>query len=129
MNEHPHIIPNVPGPLGARGALLIAPRNEAMEWDLRHEIASTSRYWLRDRQAWWVAEPYVPTLRTILARFEPAAEAAPAAPGRVVEVVAATVRVEAAPAPAGRPLRPLAAALARVLGFPWRRRGPTALAR
>ena len=124
MNEHPHIIPNVPGPLGARGALLIAPRNEAMEWDLRHEIASTSRYWLRERQAWWVAEPYVPTLRTILSRFEPVPEAAPVAAARVVEVSAA-VRPEPAAAPGRRPL----AALARMLGFPWRRRGPTALAR
>lgn len=65
----PRIEFGVSGPSGEEGVLLVAPRNEAMEWDLRHEIASTSRYWIHERQAWWIAAPYVPTLHDIVLRF------------------------------------------------------------
>lgn len=65
----PHIEFGVSGPSGEDGVLLIAPRDEAMEWDLKHEIASTSRHWVREKEAWWIAAAYVPTLHDIVLRF------------------------------------------------------------
>lgn len=59
--EFPTIQIGVPGPDGRPGFLLIVPRDEALEWDIRDEIVSTSRYWVPDRQAWWIAAPYLPT--------------------------------------------------------------------
>lgn len=87
----PHIEFGVSGPSGEDGVLLIAPRDEAMEWDLKHEIASTSRHWVREKEAWWIAAAYVPTLHDIVLRF-----------GGEVEPLA----VEAAGPPTPRALEP-----------------------
>jgi hypothetical protein len=62
---------NVRGPAGEPGFLLIAPPSEALDWDVQHEIASTSRYWVASQQAWWIAAPYLSTAREILERIEP----------------------------------------------------------
>lgn len=48
--------------------LLMVPRSEALDWDLKDEVASTARYWMADRQAWWVAAPYAGTAEAIVFR-------------------------------------------------------------
>ena len=93
------IVPGVPGPGGEAGVLLIAPRNEALDWDLRAEVASTSLYWMADRQAWWVAAPYASTAEAILGRTRSGAEGAPtrtasAAVGAVSPLPAWTARAQ-----------------------------------
>lgn len=75
--------------------MIIAPRDEALEWDLKHEIASTGRSWRAERQAWWISTSYLPTVRSILARF-PDLDVHGAPPG-------------AAPPPVERPAEPLPA--------------------
>lgn len=60
----------VSGPMGQPGILLVAPRLEALEWDLEHEISDRSRCWMEDRQGWWIARCYSATLREILRRFQ-----------------------------------------------------------
>ena len=62
---------DVRGPAGEAGFLLIAPPSEALDWDIQHEVASTSRYWMASQQAWWIATPYLSTARQILDRLEP----------------------------------------------------------
>lgn len=52
------------------GFLLMVPPDEALDWDVQQEIASTSRHWMASHQAWWVAMPYLSTARLILGRFE-----------------------------------------------------------
>lgn len=61
----------VRGPGGEVGFLLIAPPSEALDWDIQHEIGSTSRSWVRSRQAWWIAAPYLPAARLIAERLYP----------------------------------------------------------
>jgi len=92
---------DVPGPGGQAGFLLIAPRNEAIDWDIQNEIASTSRHWLEEHQAWWVAAYYLATARDIVHRFAPPAPApvAAALPGTQEPPVPATAPVPAAPRP------------------------------
>lgn len=124
MTSIPQIVLDVRGPAGEKGALLLAPRDEALEWDLRHEIASTSRYWVAERQAWWIAEPYVPTLHAIVHRFHPGHIPEGASSGRPAPAPRPAPRSLSAPSPVQR----LKAALMRALGLPWRRRGRTALA-
>lgn len=63
------IIHGIPGPSGEPGVLLLVPVSEALEWDLKEEIASTARYWMPDRQAWWVAKPYAATAVAIVSRL------------------------------------------------------------
>ena len=53
--------------------LLLVPRSEALDWDLKDEVASTARYWMADRQAWWVAAPYAATAEAIVHRMHPPA--------------------------------------------------------
>lgn len=65
----PRIIHGVPGPSGEPGVLLLVPSSEALDWDLRDEVASTSRHWMADRQAWWVAAPYASTAVAIVTRL------------------------------------------------------------
>jgi hypothetical protein len=60
----------VPGPSGQMGFLLQAPPDEALDWDIEHEIASTSRCWMSEHRAWWIAMPYLNTAHGIMARFE-----------------------------------------------------------
>lgn len=62
---------DVRGPAGEAGFLLLAPPSEMLDWDVQHEIASTSRYWMREHQAWWIAAPYRSTAESILVRFDP----------------------------------------------------------
>lgn len=88
---------DVVGPAGQPGFLLVSPPDEALEWDIQHEIASTSRHWLPDRQAWWIAAPYLSTARSILSRMD----AAPPLPPQA-EAVAPPLAPEA-PAPGKRP--------------------------
>ena len=64
----PKILRGVPGPAGEPGVLLMVPRSEALDWDLKDEVASTARYWMADRQAWWVAAPYAATAEAIVFR-------------------------------------------------------------
>lgn len=59
----------VRGTAGEPGFLLIAPPNEALDWDVENEVASTSRRWMSEHQAWWIAAPYLPTAREIVRRF------------------------------------------------------------
>lgn len=74
----PKIETDVPGPDGQPGFLLIVPRDEVLDWDIQNEIGSASRFWVRDRQAWWVAAAYLHTAREIVDRFRPpVVEAAP----------------------------------------------------
>jgi hypothetical protein len=64
--------------------LLLAPPSEALDWDLCDEVASTGRYWMADRQAWWVATPYATTAIAIATRFNggrPPVQERPALPG------------------------------------------------
>lgn len=49
--------------------LVVVPRSEALDWDLRDEVASTARYWIAERDAWWVAAPYASTAVSIATRF------------------------------------------------------------
>ena len=65
----PRIISGVPGPAGEPGVLLLVPPSEALDWDLKEEVASTSRHWMADRQAWWVAAPYAATAAAIVLRI------------------------------------------------------------
>ena len=65
---------DVRGPAGEDGFLLIAPPSEALDWDVQHEVASTSRYWIASKQAWWIAAPYLSTAWQILDRLEPQPE-------------------------------------------------------
>jgi hypothetical protein len=60
----------IPGPAGEPGFLLVAPASEALDWDIEHEIASTSRFWMSKHQAWWIAASYLETVRAIVARFD-----------------------------------------------------------
>jgi hypothetical protein len=62
------IIHGVPGPSGEPGILLLVPPSEALDWDLEDEVASTSRYWMANHQAWWIAAPYASTAAVIVAR-------------------------------------------------------------
>lgn len=120
----PDIRLDVPGPGGQSGFLLYSPRTEAIEWDIQNEIASTSRYWLEEQQAWWVATYYLATARDIVRRFTPPAPiplpeqvAVPAA--AVPEPPLLEVVVEAKPAPAPVPAswgERLVAVLRRLLG-------------
>ena len=64
----PRIIHGVPGPSGEPGILLLVPPSEALDWDLKDEVATTARYWMADRQAWWVAASYASTAAAIVAR-------------------------------------------------------------
>jgi hypothetical protein len=64
----PRIIHGVPGPSGEPGVLLLVPPSEALDWDLKDEVASTARHWMADRQAWWVAAPYASTATAIVTR-------------------------------------------------------------
>ena len=59
----------VSGPDGQPGFLLIAPPSEVLDWDVENEVASTCRVWMRDEQAWWIADPYRTTAGEILHRF------------------------------------------------------------
>ena len=59
----------MPGPSGEPGVLLLVPPSEALDWDLKDEVASTARYWLAERQAWWVAKPYASTAVAIVTRL------------------------------------------------------------
>lgn len=74
----PKIETDVPGPDGQPGFLLIVPRDEVLDWDIQNEIGSASRFWVRDRQAWWVAAAYLHTAREIVDRFQPPVVRAPA---------------------------------------------------
>ena len=67
---------DVRGPAGEAGFLLIAPPSEALDWDIQHEVASTSRYWVASQQAWWIAAPYLGTAWQILDRLQPQPEPA-----------------------------------------------------
>ena len=49
--------------------LVVVPPSEAHDWDLRDEVASTARYWIAEREAWWVAAPYASTAVSIATRF------------------------------------------------------------
>jgi hypothetical protein len=49
---------------------MIAPPSEALDWDIEHEIASTSRCWMSKHQKWWIAASYRRTAQAIMARFE-----------------------------------------------------------
>ena len=49
--------------------LVVVPPSEALDWDLRDEVASTARYWVAEREAWWVAAPYASTAVSIATRF------------------------------------------------------------
>lgn len=90
--ESPKIQTNVPGPGGQPGFLLIVPRNEALEWDINYEVVSTSRYWMQERQAWWIAAPYLHTAEEIVRRYQPSP------PPRQVTIPQVALPVEAAPA-------------------------------
>lgn len=59
----------VRGPAGEPGFLLIAPPNEALDWDVENEVASTCRQWMSEHQAWWIAAPYLATAHQIVRRF------------------------------------------------------------
>lgn len=59
----------VRGPAGEPGFLLMAPASEALDWDVEQEVASTSRKWMSEHQAWWIAAPYLTTARQIVSRF------------------------------------------------------------
>lgn len=109
--DFPQIQPDVRGPDGQPGFLLIVPRSEAIEWDVRNEIGSTSRYWVRERQAWWVAAPYRHAAEGIVARYS--RRPAPPAP---------ELRREPEPAAAPPPARPRArwAGLEALLRRLWR---------
>ena len=45
MMQTSRIVHGVPGPGGEIGVLLLVPRSEALDWDLRDEVATTARYW------------------------------------------------------------------------------------
>jgi hypothetical protein len=49
--------------------LVVVPPSEALDWDLKDEVASTARCWIAERQAWWVAAPYASTAVAIATRF------------------------------------------------------------
>ena len=107
---------DVPGPGGQAGFLLIAPHSEAIDWDIQNEIASTSRQWLEERQAWWVAAYYLPTARDIVHRFTPPVPEQARGPEPVAPVPAvppslwarllALVRRSGPTGPSPRPPRP-----------------------
>jgi hypothetical protein len=103
----------VRNPTGQDGFLIVAPRDEALEWDLRHEIASTSLSWLAERRAWWISASYLPTVRTILERFDDleVLGAPPPEPVAAVEPVPA-------PAPALPARFPILARVAEILRRP-----------
>jgi hypothetical protein len=89
------IIYGVPGPTGEPGVLVVVPPSEALDWDLKDEVASTARYWNAEREAWWVAAPYASTALVIATRFNggrpPLEEhASPSANGRKVAGVGPT---------------------------------------
>jgi len=69
MMQTPRIVHGVPGPGGEIGVLLLVPRTEALDWDLRDEVATTARYWMAERGAWWVASPYAATAVAIATRL------------------------------------------------------------
>ena len=48
---------------------MVVPPSEALDWDLKDEVASTARYWNAEREAWWVAAPYASTAVSIATRF------------------------------------------------------------
>jgi hypothetical protein len=73
----PKIETGVPGPDGQPGFLLVVPRDEVLDWDIQSEIGSASRFWVRDRQAWWVAAAYLHTAQEIVGRFPPPPVRAP----------------------------------------------------
>lgn len=110
--ELPQIQPDVPGPDGQPGFLLIVPRDEVLDWDIRDEIVSTSRYWVQERQAWWVAAAYLHTAKEIVDRFSPPAPAAPD------PISVAPEPIAAAPAPAD-PVRPVPRPRGGMLGTAW----------
>ena len=66
----------VRGPAGEPGFLLIAPPNEALDWDVENEVASTCRKWMSEHQAWWIAAPYLAAAQQIVSRFAGPAEPA-----------------------------------------------------
>ena len=109
------IVHGVPGPAGEIGVLVVMPRSEALDWDLRDEVASTSRHWMPDREAWWVAAPYASTAIAIATRFNggtpPQEEAAESA----------------APATLEAPPRGLLAGLRRLVARLWPKRGKAPL--
>ena len=49
--------------------LVVVPPSEALDWDLKDEVASTARCWIAEREAWWVAAPYASTAVAIATRF------------------------------------------------------------
>ncbi|HEX6068439.1 MAG TPA: hypothetical protein VFZ18_01405 [Longimicrobiaceae bacterium] len=63
------IVHGVAGPTGEPGVLVVLPPSEALDWDLKDEVASTARCWIADREAWWVAAPYASTAVSIATRF------------------------------------------------------------
>ena len=67
----PSIEQGVRGPRGELGLLLRAPVSEELIWDLEYEIVSARRVWLEERQAWWVAAPYLQTLVSVVLRSFP----------------------------------------------------------
>lgn len=67
----PSIEQGVRGPRGELGLLLRAPVSEELVWDLESEIVSARRLWLEERQAWWVAGPYLQTLVSVVLRSFP----------------------------------------------------------
>lgn len=67
----PTIEQGVRGPRNELGLLLRAPASDELTWDLEAEIVSTRRQWLPERDAWWIAAPYLPTVIAIVLRSFP----------------------------------------------------------
>lgn len=58
----PTIELGVPGPRGEAGLLLRAHGNEALAWDVEHEIVSARRCRAVDCDGWWVDASYLETV-------------------------------------------------------------------
>ena len=67
----PSIERGVRGPRNEEGLLLRAPVREELVWDLEAEVVSARRFWLEERQAWWIAASYFDTVVAVVLRSFP----------------------------------------------------------